>query len=51
MAAGANNAPAGGAGTGVPMRPGTAGGNNPTQGLMSSSQYNKGQQPNSSKGL
>jgi hypothetical protein len=35
MATGANNAPAGGVGSGVPMRPGTAGGNNTSGGLMS----------------
>lgn len=50
MAAGASNAPAGNAGTGVPMRPGTAGGNTTAGGLMSAG-YNKGQQPNSSKGF
>ena len=50
MAAGASNAPAGNAGTGVPMRPGTAGGNTTAGGLMSAG-YNKGQQTNSSKGF
>ena len=47
MAQGASNAPAGG--SGVPMRPGTAGGN--TTGGLISQGYNKGQQPNSSKGF
>ena len=36
MNASANNAPGGGVGTGVPARPGTAGGNTNASGLMSS---------------
>ena len=36
MAAGANAPGVGGAGTGVPTRPGTAGGNTNASGLMSS---------------